>query len=386
MKKNLYIVFICSLLAIGLHLYLSVRSYNVTADNVAGPSICHINNSFSCDNTISSSFSKFMGIPLSDWGIATHIIIAFLVLFLIIGWIENVSLIWSVLSVFSALSAGASLVMLGVSAFLLNLFCPFCIILYLLSFVTAACVFIGGKKYFSFSSLKKSYLFVSGIQLAWILTTVLTHLIFINTYNIKSVKETVKLNVMDWKSAPVKQVTEKALLTEGPPKESADMVLTEFADFLCSYCRKSHYILKILKASQASLRIEYFSFPLDQCEKKSASCALTRSVYCAEKQKQGWSMHGLIFEHQSEFNFTMGEEKALEKLKSLTGDLSMDWSQWSECVNSPSAIEFQNKQLKAGEDMKVEGTPAFFINGKKMHHRYFTKTFKAIQKHLKEKK
>ena len=384
MKKNLYIIFICSLLSIGLHLYLSSRSYNLATDKVAGSNICHINNSFNCDNTLNSSFSEFMSIPLSDWGIATHLIMTFLALFLLIGWIENISLMWFILGAFSLLSAGASFVMLGISAFILNLFCPFCLILYLLSFITAICAFLSGKQYFSLSSVKKSYLFISGVGSIWILTGVLIHLVFVNTYNIKSAEEKIRLNVMDWMSAPVKQSGEKALLTKGPSREKANAIITEFADFLCLHCRNSYYVLKIIKTSHPQIRIEYFSFPLDQCKNKSVSCTLTRATYCAEQQNQGWNMHELIFEHQNKFNFTMENQKALEKLKGLSRHLSLDWDKWSKCINSPAALEAQSKQLKAGENMGVKGTPSFFINGKKVEHEYFTKTLQAIRKHLKK--
>ncbi len=385
MKKHLYIIFICSLLSIGLHLYLSSRSYNLASDKVTDSNICYINSSLNCDNTLNSPFSEFMGIPLSDWGMATNIFITFLALFLLIGWTENISLMWLTLSSFATLSAGSSLVMLGISAFLLQLFCPFCIILYLFSFIIAICAFLSGKQHFSLSSFKKSYLFISGVSLTWIITGVLIHLIFVNTHNVKSTKEIVKLNVMDWMSAPVKQSGETALLTKGPSKQETSIIITEFADFLCSYCRNSYYILKIFKASNPQVRVEYFSFPLDQCKGNSASCALTRATYCAEQQNQGWNMHELIFEQQSKFNFTMGEQKTLEQLKDLSRHFSLDWDRWSECINSPSTLEVQKKQLKAGENMGVEGTPSLFVNGKKIQHKYVTKTLQAIRKHLKKK-
>ena len=184
---------------------------------------------------------------------------------------------------------------------------------------------------------------------------------------------------MDWNSAPVKQSMEKALLTTGPSKKEAIMTITEFADFLCSYCRKSYYILKIFKASNPRVRIEYFSFPLDQCKSKRASCALTRAVHCAKKQEQGWKMHEVAFEHQKEFIPITDDKKAFQKLKDLSSDLQINWDKWTECVNSPSAIAAQHKQIKAGSDMNVMGTPSLFVNGKKVNHMYFTKTIKAIQ-------
>ena len=206
-----------------------------------------------------------------------------------------------------------------------------------------------------------------------------------STHNIKSTDKIVQSNLMDWNSAPVKQSKEKALLTAGPSKKEASITITEFADFLCSYCRKSYYILKIFKASNPKIRIEYFSFPLDQCKSKRASCALTRAVHCAEKQEQGWSMHEVVFEHQEEFIPLTDDKKAFQKVKDLNSHLQINWDKWIECVDSPSTIEAQNKQIKAGNDMNVMGTPSLFVNGKKVNHVYFTKTIKVIQNTIQKK-
>ena len=186
-------------------------------------------------------------------------------------------------------------------------------------------------------------------------------------------------------SAPVKHSQEKALLKAGPSQEEAIMTIIEFADFLCSYCRNNYYILKLFKASNPLVRVEFFSFPLDECKSKRPSCFLTRAVYCAEKQNQGWSMQGIIFENQKQFVPITNNEEALQKLKTLSKNLPVEWNQWLKCLNSEEAIEAQNKQMRAGSNMNVKNTPSVFINGKKAHHRYFTKTIKAIQKKIKNK-
>lgn len=384
MKKTLYIIFFCSLLSIGLHLYLSERSYSIATDKAGASSICHISHSWNCDNTLNSSYSEFAGIPLSNWGFATHLIIAFLALLLLLGWTENSSLIWFTLSCLATFSAGASLTMLGVSLFFLHLFCPFCIALYFLSFITIVCVFPHIKQALSLSSLKKACLFLSSAFALLVLASILTHLIFMNTHNIKSTDRIVISNIKDWISAPIKHIKEKALLTTGPLREEALITIVEFADFLCPHCRDNYYILKIFKASNPQTRIEYFSFPLDQCKTKRASCALIRAVYCAEKQNQGWNMHGLIFDNQKKFIPLKEDKKAFQKVKEIGHQLPLTWDKWFQCTESSTAMDIQNKQIKAGNDINITGTPTILVNGKKVHHKYFTKTIKAIQKYLKQ--
>ncbi|MDE0518010.1 MAG: thioredoxin domain-containing protein, partial [Oligoflexia bacterium] len=382
MKKNLYIICICSFIAVGFHLYLSSRSYSLSADKIGKSNICHINNSLNCDNVLASNYSELANIPLSNWGFATHLLIALLSLALLIGWAEKPALLWVSLSSLSLISALASLVMMGISAFVLHVFCPFCIILYLLSFVIFVCTLFSAKFFISIPSLKEARLFLPSVFLVLVLISFISHLIFTNTYNIQSVKKTVKLNMMDWRSSPVKSTEEQALLTTGPPKEKTLITITEFADFLCSYCRNSYYILKILKSTQPQMRIEYFSFPLDECKSKKASCTLTKAVYCAEKQNKGWGMHDLIFDNQKQFVHLTDNQKAISLLKKLSQDLPLKWDQWAECIKSPAALEFTKKQMKAGKDVNITGTPSLFVNGKRVNNRYFTKTLSAIRHHL----
>ena len=385
MKKILFAIFVCSFISIGFHLYLSSRSYSLATDKATDSTICNINESMNCDSALTSPYAEFVGIPIANWGFATNLIILLLTLILIINWTERPSLIWFTMNCFTSVSAGASLVMLGISGFFLKLFCPFCIILYILSFIIAIGAFLYGKKYFSFSHLKKTYLLLLCTFAVWIGIGLVLHLIFINIHGIKSVQKTVKLNVMDWASAPTRNSEEKALLTAGPIKDKTLITITEFADFLCSYCRNSYYTLKTFKAVHPQIRVEHFLFPLDKCKSNRASCVLTRATYCAEKQNQGWNMHGIIFENQKDFIPLTNDKTALEKLKHFSSHLPLDWDKWSECVDSPFAFDAVKKQIKAAESMKITGTPALFVNGKKIYRQHFTKTIKAIHKRLKRK-
>lgn len=384
MKIKLYIIFLGALIAIMLHLYLSNRSYSIASDKIKTSFLCHINDSLNCDNALTSSYSEFAGLPVSNWGFAIHFIIIILSLLLILGWSDSPKLITFTLNILTVTSAIASLIMFSISLFILNSFCLFCIILYLLSFIIAISAFLLYKP-LSLATIKKHRFLLPGALISVVLTAFLVHSIFTKIHNIKPAKTIVKSNVKDWMSAPVKHSQEKALLETGPSYEEAIMTIIEFADFLCSYCRNNYYILKLFKASNPLVRIEFFSFPLDECKSKRPSCFLTRAVYCAEKQNQGWNMQGMVFENQKQFLSVTNSEEALQKVKTLSKDLPIEWNQWHKCVNSKEAIETQNKQIKAGHNMSVQNTPSVFINGKKVHHRYFTKTIKAIQKEIEKK-
>ncbi len=387
----------------GLSLYLSHRSYSLLADRATGKSLCHISSDWDCDQALNSSYSEWAGVPLSNWAFATYFIIALLILLLMQQGPapqnqKNTSRPLSLsLSFFAILSAGASLFMLAVSVFVLKFFCPFCVLLYVLSFVVLFAVFFcfpplslvrslfHSKKSgvsLSFSSVPGCFVYSCLIFTG---LTFLTHVVFLSLYDIPSMKKTVRFNVMDWLSAPEKKPLDQALLSFGPDQKEALLTVTEFADFLCVHCRNVYYSLKREKI-KPYMRVEFFSFPLDQCDGPSLSCQLTRAVYCAEQQQQGWAMHDLIFENQPLLVSLRNkdQEKSQETLKTFVQTLNLNQTLWQKCMLSSFAKRAEQEQIEAGKQWGVTGTPAVFVNGKKISHIYLTSTLKALHQHLKK--
>ena len=397
MKKSLYIITFCALSSVGLHLYLSHRSYSLLTDK-AKSSFCYINEVLNCDSALTSAYSEWAGLPLAVWGLVVAVILTLLALCLLLKWTETPSFFWLIMGFFATLSAGASIVMLGISYFLLKLFCPLCMVLYALSFILFALTLLPIKKHFSALSKKGFYRVLAYFLMAWPAGALIAHLIFMNLYNVKSMEKTIQLSMKDWHSTPIKNTKIKPLLTFGSTKQASRFTIMEFADFLCSHCRNSYYTLKKFKASHPQVRVEYFAFPLDQCQSERVSCTLIKAVYCAKKQQKGWYLHDLIFENQKDFIPLTDAEKALEKIKQKikthttkqttenttkqATENNWDWEKWEKCIQSPATKQFVESQIQAGKKLKVTGTPTLFVNGKKISSRYLMKTLKTLFKHL----
>ncbi len=381
MKRNILLIFVLALVSCGLHLYLSKRMQSITIGKVGHSNICYISDQFSCDSTLASSYSQFAGLHVSDWGFATNFMILLFSLSLMWGLAEAYKA-WLALFFFSSLSVLASIVMLAISFFVINLFCPVCIALYGLSFLVFGILLLD-RENILFSQWKSLFpKFLLSVFGAWILVGFLNHLIFVSTKNQGSVKKIVSSNMQDWLSAPRKNIEGEPLLVK-TPSSSASMTVTEFADFLCPHCRDTYYLLKMFKNSHPDIKIMYFSFPLDHCSSEgSVSCFLTKLTYCAEKQNQGWLMHDLIYENQNFFIKRPDTKKIVQRLKENGKNLSMDWKEWNACLDTSSANEISKKQVKAGEKVGIQGTPTLFVNEKKIETQYLIHTLKALKTHL----
>jgi len=138
----------------------------------------------------------------------------------------------------------------------------------------------------------------------------------------------------------------------GSPK--ATVVIVEFSDFQCPYCRSVQPTLKNLLAKyEGQVSLGYRDFPLRDIHPQAEIAA--EASRCAREQGKFWEYHDLLFEQPSKLN--------REGLLELARALKLDDKQFDSCVASgkyKTQIE-QDRQL--GLRAGVNATPGFIING-----------------------
>lgn len=146
----------------------------------------------------------------------------------------------------------------------------------------------------------------------------------------------------------------------------AKVVITEFADFECPACRHAFQTLKQIKATFGDQVLVVFrNFPLDKACNPSISrniheyaCEAAVMARCAGRIGKFWPMHDKIFANQAQLSSSILTEWAQE--------LGLSDSQISECKGSQDILEKIKQDIKVGEKVGVTGTPALFINGRKV--------------------
>jgi protein-disulfide isomerase len=182
----------------------------------------------------------------------------------------------------------------------------------------------------------------------------------------------------EWERSPV-ETFGTPMLTEG--SKSPKFTIVEFADFQCIHCKDAVYNLHTFVNSKPDVELQFYSFPLDaNCNPalgsggNGKSCVLAKATYCSEKQGKGWAAHGWIFDR-----FATDENSAFE---SMAKDLGLDYAALNACIQSDEANEFILAQAKLGQQVKVEGTPTIFINGKKLPGGNIVAVLEALYKKL----
>lgn len=133
----------------------------------------------------------------------------------------------------------------------------------------------------------------------------------------------------------------------------APITLLEFSDFECPYCGAFFGTLERLKSEYGDrLRIVYRHYPLDN---HPNAFQAARASMCAADQGRFWEMHDLLFQEQNR----LGNADLREKAERL----SLDTAAFDECLASDRHIDTIERDIRAGDRVGVDGTPAVFVNG-----------------------
>ncbi len=140
--------------------------------------------------------------------------------------------------------------------------------------------------------------------------------------------------------------------SKGP--DDAKVTIVEFFDFECGYCRKVEpTLVKVLATYGDKVRLVARDFPLPN---HSAAPKAAEASECAAAQGKYWEMRHALFADPSKLS--------LEGLDASAQELGLDKAAFDACMASG---EMQSKILasvRAGNELGVTGTPAFFINGR----------------------
>jgi protein-disulfide isomerase len=142
----------------------------------------------------------------------------------------------------------------------------------------------------------------------------------------------------------------------GPARGPADAKITivEFSDFECPFCSKAEEsVTEVEQKFAGKVRVVYRHFPLSfhSHAQKAAEAAA-----CAEEQGKFWEMHKQLFANQRSLE--------VADLKSHAAAVGLDAAKFAECLDGSKTKDKVEADAKAGAEAGVNGTPAFFINGK----------------------
>jgi protein-disulfide isomerase len=154
--------------------------------------------------------------------------------------------------------------------------------------------------------------------------------------------------------------------SKGP--KNAPLTVVVFSDFQCPFCsRVEPSLAQLEKDYPGKVRIVWKNFPLDfhPNAKPAANAA-----HAAGEQGKFWEMHAKLFANQSQLDRATYEKYAQE--------LGLDMAKFKAALDSNKFDSVIAADMKQGAEVQVTGTPATFINGRKIEGASPYETFKKL--------
>jgi len=193
-------------------------------------------------------------------------------------------------------------------------------------------------------------------------------------------KESVREELLKFAKAPESLLDDPIkIATDGDPVRgpaTAKVTIVEFSDFQCPYCAKATVEVKqILDKHPNDVRFLFKQFPLDI---HSQAAVAAEASLAAQAQGKFWEMHDKLYA-----NF-----RSISRVRILTWaqELGLDVVRFKTDLDSHKYLARVTAEEKQGEDAGVEGTPTFFINGKRLNSAFeFAIVEPVIQAEMKRK-
>ncbi|MBA2277413.1 MAG: thioredoxin domain-containing protein [Chloroflexia bacterium] len=149
----------------------------------------------------------------------------------------------------------------------------------------------------------------------------------------------------------------------------APVTLVEYGDFECPFCGETYQVVRALERRFGDrFRHVFRHYPLPDVHPYAQRAA--EASESAAAQGRFWEMHDYLFEHQPSLS--------VPDLLRYAADLDLDIERVSEELAERTHRERVLADLATGEQSGVEGTPTFFLNGRRVEQGWNRKSLTVM--------
>jgi protein-disulfide isomerase len=137
---------------------------------------------------------------------------------------------------------------------------------------------------------------------------------------------------------------------------SSRVSLVEFGDFECPFCGEAYGVVKLLEEALGDrVAFAFRHFPIVGSHPHAFLAA--EAAEAAGAQGRFWEMHDVLYEHQDALEPT--------DLAQYAASIGIDVRQFVDDLRTHRFAEQVREDLHSGAVSGVNGTPSFFINGRR---------------------
>jgi len=143
----------------------------------------------------------------------------------------------------------------------------------------------------------------------------------------------------------------------GCERKACPITIVEYSEFQCPFCEKVlPDVKRVLTEYKGKISWTVRDFPLSFHDRARPAAIAAK---CAADQGKYWNMYTELFSNQQSL-----KDEDFDKYATKIG---LDKNKWKECLANPGAKNAAiDANFQLGAKAGVNGTPAFFINGRKL--------------------
>jgi uncharacterized membrane protein/protein-disulfide isomerase len=341
--------------------YLAVSHYRVYTD-IGYESFCAISRAINCDTVSQSRYAVMGPLPVPVWGVIGYLFLLLLLVFMHTTEAGSQRM-WSLFLAVTLLYSGYSIALAVISHVYIRSYCIMCVLSYGINFLLLFYAWLIRRRFDPDSylqSLKQDALFVgrhwrpAATMLLPLAVCVIAAGFFFPTY-------------WEYRKAETPVNLQTGRTPEGLPwigAENAELVITEFTDYMCFQCNKIHnYLRSLMNRYPGKIKLIHRHFPMDSrfnpnvklpFHEGSGELALL-SIF-ADSEGKFWLVNDELYGQARRTNVI--------DVKAISDSLGMDRAISMKALYDKSNLRKLNRDIIAGMKLGISGTPSFVIEGK----------------------
>lgn len=148
--------------------------------------------------------------------------------------------------------------------------------------------------------------------------------------------------------------------------DAKKVILVEYGDYQCPGCGAAYDPIKtVTEKYKGQLTFVFRNYPLTTIHPNARAAA--SAAEAAGLMGKYWEMHDKLYESQSDWENASTSERT-EQFVNYAGEIGLDKAKFRTTLNEKGQVINQkiNFDLALGKKNGVDGTPTFYLNGKKL--------------------
>jgi len=355
---------------IGIGFALAASYIDFRLDDSAGEyvSFCNINESVNCDTVLSSRFSKILDVPVAWLGVAAHAVLALLGLAALgVGAaaqrprLQLLMLAALGSAIFSGYMAFVSFAVLGTACLMcIGLYATAAVELGLALAIAARAATLDGRPLFParvllLAAAMMFFAVAAAGRYFWASNAGSGDLADASLDELRERDP----KFFDWYLA-------QPVADSRRDTASGKVVIVEFSDFQCGYCKRNHYLVAELQARHPNgVAVIHRNFPLDPACNEGVehvmhpqACRAAEAAECAGAQGRYEEMARVLFDNQERLFET--------NLAHLAERAGVEPAAFDACMQSRQSLPKIVSDSREGKRLEITSTPTLFINGRRI--------------------